>query len=66
MVQEIGLAAGEVWRYLESNGPRTINQMMKGLQIKESVLLMAVGWLAREGKLSIEAEGKTSRISLVQ
>lgn len=66
MLQDIGLAAGEVWHYLESNGPCTIEQMKKGLPLKENVFFMAVGWLAREGKLSCEAAGKTSRISLSQ
>ncbi len=64
MLQDIGLAAGEVWHYLESNGPCTIEQIKKGLPIKENIFSMAVGWLAREGKLSFEAEGKTLRISL--
>jgi winged helix-turn-helix protein DUF2582 len=66
MVHQIGLAAGDVWHYLESNGACTIEQMKKGLQMKTDVLLMAIGWLAREGKLSLEAEGKTLRIWLSQ
>ncbi|MBI3669215.1 MAG: winged helix-turn-helix domain-containing protein [Acidobacteria bacterium] len=66
VLQEIGLAAGELWHYLESNGPCTIGEMKKALQIKDNDLLMAVGWLAREGKLSFEAEGKALRISLSQ
>ncbi len=64
MVHEIGFAAGDVWQYLESNGTSTIDDLRKGLRIKESLVLMAIGWLAREEKLSFDAEGKTLRISL--
>lgn len=64
MVHEIGVAAGGVWHYLESNGTCTIDDLRKGLRIKEPLLLMAIGWLAREEKLSFDAEGKTLRISL--
>lgn len=64
MINEIGLAAGDVWQYLEWNGACTIEQIKKALPLKESVVFMAVGWLAREGKLSLDVEGKTLRISL--
>lgn len=64
MVHEIGLTAGDVWHYLESNGASTIEQIKKALTLKETVVFMAVGWLAREGKLTIEVQGKTLRISL--
>lgn len=66
MVHQIGHAAGEVWHHLESSGPCTIEQIKKGLQIKETILLMALGWLAREGKLSFERVGKAVRISISQ
>ena len=66
MVYEIGLAAGDIWHYLESNGASTIEQIKKALALKETVLLMAMGWLAREGKLSFDVEGKTLQISLSQ
>ena len=66
MVHEIGMAAGDVWHYLESNGSSTMEQIKKALPLKDAVLLMATGWLAREGKLSFEAEGRTLRISMLQ
>ncbi len=64
MVHEIGLAAGDVWHYLESNGTSTIHDLRKSLRIKEPLLLMAIGWLAREEKLSFDPEGKALHISL--
>lgn len=66
MVQEIGLVVGELWRHLEANGPGTFDQIRKELGLKDGVLLMAVGWLAHEGKLSFEAAGRTFVLSLSQ
>jgi Winged helix-turn-helix domain (DUF2582) len=65
MVPEIGRAAGDVWHYLNSNGASTVERIKKALALKDAVLCMAVGWLAREGKLSFEVEDKTLRISLL-
>ncbi len=64
MENQIGLAAGAVWRFLNEHGPATTEEIRKPLTLSESMLYMAIGWLAREGKLLFEGEGKAGRISL--
>lgn len=64
MVQEIGESAGRLWHYLAENPLSTIDEAAKGLKLKDNVLAMAVGWLAREDKLYFEVEGKAVRLAL--
>jgi DNA-binding GntR family transcriptional regulator len=53
-LEQIGDAAGLLWHQLNENGPRTLTQLAKDLDAPRDVIMQAVGWLAREGKLSIE------------
>ncbi len=53
-VDQIGDAAGLVWHHLSEHGPRTLNQLVKEVDAPRDVIMQAVGWLAREDKLSIE------------
>lgn len=53
LLEEIGEGAGAVWRYLDEQGPATMARLRRGTKLSEDILLMALGWLAREGKLRI-------------
>ena len=64
MVQEIGLNAGMLWHYLEMNPSSTLEDAAKALKVKESLVAMSAGWLAREGKLAFERNAKVVRLSL--
>ena len=63
-LKEIGSAAGEVWRYLDSNGAATASAIKRKTKLPSDVFYAALGWLAREGKLKIEADGKQIMIEL--
>ncbi|MDO5035353.1 MAG: winged helix-turn-helix domain-containing protein [Porphyromonas sp.] len=66
MIDQIGTNAGLVWQVL--------NASKKGLTVKEIKeksglsterdVYYALGWLAKEGKLCFEGEGRSCRISL--
>jgi predicted transcriptional regulator len=56
---EIGMAAGEVYRFLEANGAASVSQMKKAMGRKVAELHQAVGWLAREGKVERQPHGRT-------
>lgn len=60
----IGAAAGEVWRLLSEKGQQTLAAVKKGSNASPDEVLMAVGWLAREGKLHFETKGRSVKISL--
>ena len=50
MITWIGLCAGEVWNYLDTHdGHATLGALLSGIDAPRDTILMAVGWLAREG-----------------
>jgi hypothetical protein len=64
-VEEIGYAAGEVWGALSSdNGGVTLAALKKSVDAPADLVLLALGWLAREDKIAIDASGRTPSISL--
>lgn len=60
----IGETAGRVWDYLHANEKATLASVEKAAKAPRSTVHMAVGWLAREGKLQFHEEGRTLRLSL--
>ncbi len=49
MITEIGIAAGDIWHYLDEHGMANLDQLVKGTKNPRELLLMSLGWLAREG-----------------
>lgn len=50
MITWIGLCAGEIWRYLDAHeGTATLDDLFSEIDAPRETILMAVGWLAREG-----------------
>ena len=50
MITWIGLCAGEIWRYLDAHqGKGSLGTMVSEIDAPRETILMAVGWLAREG-----------------
>lgn len=65
MEVEIGSAAGAVWQYLHhQHGDTTLTKLKQGTKLPDQIVLMAIGWLAREGKLEMAHEGRALRIAL--
>ena len=63
-VEQIGDTAGLVWHHLHENGPRTLTQLAKDIDAPRDVIMQAVGWLAREDKLSIDEDRSKKIVSL--
>lgn len=54
MIETIGNNAGLVWNALSANNNQSIKALKKATKIsKEKDLFAALGWLGREGKISI-------------
>ena len=53
MITEIGIAAGDIWHYLDQKGNATLDQLTKGIGKPRELLLMSLGWLAREGHVTL-------------
>jgi hypothetical protein len=63
-VLQIGNTAGLVWRALTDDGPMSMAKLIKAVGEPRDTVMQALGWLAREGKLHIEEDGRTKMISL--
>ena len=64
MITEIGIVAGEIWHYLDGHGESMFTQIAAGLTRPKAIILMSLGWLAREGHVIVRAEGDDFRVSL--
>ncbi len=64
MDTQIGQATGRIWQYLTEHGEATMPQLQRGTTLPERLLLMGVGWLAREDKLCFVQERGGLRLSL--
>jgi hypothetical protein len=60
----IGDAAGKIWAYLDKNGPSSVTKITNETEINKNDVQRAIGWLAKEDKLIIEAKGRVETISL--
>jgi Winged helix-turn-helix domain (DUF2582) len=63
-IKTIGETAGLVWNFLQSHGESSLSSVEKGIQAPKSMVSMAVGWLAREGKIEVKDQKRAVRISL--
>lgn len=61
---KIGENAGLVWNALQG-GALTIDALKKATKLKVADLHLALGWLAREGKVAFEVNEKETIITLL-
>ena len=64
MITEIGIAAGDIWHYLDQHKGSTLSQLIRGIDKKRDLVMMSLGWLAREGHVILEEEGQDYKITL--
>ena len=65
MITQIGIVAGEIWSYLEKNqNTSEVETLIKNIDKKRDIVLMSLGWLAREGHIVLEGEESNYKISL--
>ncbi|MDZ7620472.1 MAG: winged helix-turn-helix domain-containing protein [Patescibacteria group bacterium] len=64
VVAHIGTTSGVVWKVLVENGPLSMARLVKAVGEPRDTVMQALGWLAREGKVWIEEEGRTRTVSL--
>ena len=60
-VQQIGETAGAVWHALNDKGSLSLAKLVERVGGNRDVVMQAVGWLAREGKIDI-TETKRGRV----
>lgn len=63
---QIGENAGVIWRKLESKGKLNLEELQEETGLELVGVLTALGWLARENKISISKDKGVTSISLYQ
>ncbi|MEN6457858.1 MAG: winged helix-turn-helix domain-containing protein [Thermoguttaceae bacterium] len=63
-LSRIGETAGSVWRVLFENGPLTVAKLVKAVGEPRDLVMQAIGWLAREGKICVKEEGRNCLLCL--
>lgn len=66
MITEIGITAGDIWHYLDKHDSATLDQLVKNIGKPRDLVLMSLGWLAREGHVNLNDEktGYLARLNL--
>lgn len=64
MITEIGIVAGDIWHFLDQHGEVTLSILVKGIDKPRDIVLMSLGWLAREGHVIVQQVNADYRISL--
>jgi predicted HTH transcriptional regulator len=65
MSEIVGNTAGEIWKYLDKNGATTVAKLTRETKIEDKNIQRGIGWLAQEGKVSIEIINRAETISLI-
>ena len=64
MITEIGIVAGEIWHYLDEHGEAALSKVIGGIERPKELVLMSLGWLAREGHVVVRQDGSDMRVTL--
>ena len=66
-IESIGTWAGEVYKALESNEARMLGLkgLKKATKLKKDEIMAALGWLGREGKITIGEDDQEIVVTLV-
>jgi hypothetical protein len=62
--ETIGKIAGKVWHHLNDHGKTSLSGLEKAVKAPRGVVFMAIGWLAREGKLEFAQENRSTQVWL--
>lgn len=63
-VTHIGEVAGTAWQVLADQGPLSMAKLVKAVGEPRDMVMQAIGWLAREGKISVDDNGRNRQVFL--
>ena len=64
-IEVIGINAGLVWNALNGNGKLTLKKIKKATKFKEKEIYAALGWLARQAKVTFDEAAEEIVIELI-
>ena len=62
--ERVGLTAGNIWHYLEENGATSVAKLVRELPEEEKIIQRSIGWLAQEGKITLDTVDRVETIAL--
>jgi hypothetical protein len=62
--EQVGLAAGSIWHYLAENGATSVAKLVKELSEEEKIIQRSIGWLAQEGKITLDVVNRAETLAL--
>jgi Winged helix-turn-helix domain (DUF2582) len=62
--EQVGLAAGNVYRFLNDKGVVSVAKLVRELKEDSKTIQRSIGWLAQEGKITLEMMNRVEMISL--
>lgn len=54
MITQIGIVAGDIWHLLDEKGEVSLSLLSSQIEKSREVILMGLGWLAREGHIVLK------------
>ena len=63
-VSNIGFMAGRIWHELDINGSMSVSALVRRINRPRDYVMEGIGWLAREGKITIRDEGRVRLVAL--
>ena len=65
MITQIGIVAGEIWNYLEKHEKvDQLENVIGELSKDRDLVLMSLGWLAREGHVIVDGNAPNYSVTL--
>ena len=64
LTNEIGVNAGKIWKFLDSQGQANISSITKKTDIKLRDVYSALGWLSHEDKIKTNFKNKQIKFQL--
>jgi len=66
MPERVGLTAGNIWHYLTENGATAVAKLVRELPEEEKIIQRSIGWLAQEGKITLDTVDRVETIALIE
>jgi len=64
LITKIGIVAGEIWHFLEQRNQVALSDLLNNIEQPRDVILMSLGWLAREGHVVLRVYEQDYLVSL--
>ena len=64
MSERVGLTSGSIWHYLAENGATPVAKLVRELTEEEKIIQRSIGWLAQEGKITLDVVDRVETLAL--